>query len=137
VESGFDSLAESRKGAIGLMQLMPTTASRLAVDDPWDPEQNLDGGTRYLRQLLDRFEGSIELALAGYNAGPETVERYGGLPPYPETREYVRRVLSLYRGEAVSIPVSGGDFRMGRKTYVQRDSRGRILLTTSPSAARR
>lgn len=95
-ESGFDPNATSRAGARGLMQLMPQTAASLGVSDPYDPQQNIRGGVRYLRSLLDRF-GNVELAVAAYNAGPEAVERYGGVPPYSETENYVRNVLTSYR----------------------------------------
>ncbi|HTO71960.1 MAG TPA: transglycosylase SLT domain-containing protein [Myxococcota bacterium] len=96
-ESGFDPLALSRRGAQGLMQLMPDTAEQLGVDDAYDPWQNIDGGTRYLCELIDRFPGELELALAAYNAGPEAVRQYQGVPPYAETRGYVRRVLAYYK----------------------------------------
>ena len=90
-ESAFQPQAVSPKGAIGLMQLMPSTAKTLGVD-PHDPAQNVDAGTRYLRELLEKYAGGLRHALAAYNAGPATVEKYGGLPPYPETLNYIRRV---------------------------------------------
>ena len=96
-ESSFDATARSVKGAQGLMQLMPDTARRFGVADVWDPEQNIAGGTAYLRQLLDMFNGDLRLALAAYNAGEGAVERYGGVPPYQETRQYIDRVFSYYR----------------------------------------
>jgi soluble lytic murein transglycosylase-like protein len=91
-ESNFDPSARSDKNAQGLMQLIPATAERFGVQDAWDPEQNLRGGMAYLRWLLHRFDGNVSLALAGYNAGEEAVERYKGIPPYQETRDYVDRI---------------------------------------------
>ncbi|NPV87559.1 MAG: lytic transglycosylase domain-containing protein [Anaerolineae bacterium] len=96
-ESGFNAGAVSPSGAQGLMQLMPDTARELGVTDAFDPQQNVDGGVRYLRQLLDRYDGNVALALAAYNAGPGAVHAYGGIPPYRETQEYVGRVLQNYK----------------------------------------
>jgi hypothetical protein len=98
VESEFDPLAVSSKGAQGLMQLMPFTARQLGVTDPFDPRQNVIGGTQYLRMLLDTFQGDVALALAGYNAGPNAVSRFRGIPPFKETRNYVQKIQQLLGG---------------------------------------
>jgi hypothetical protein len=97
VESAFRPDAVSPKGARGVMQLMPRTAAELGVENPSDPAANLDGGARYLSQMLDLHGGDVSKALAAYNAGPEAVKRHGGVPPYRETREYIRRVIARWR----------------------------------------
>ncbi len=95
VESGGNQGAQSPAGAIGVMQLMPETAASLGIN-PYDKQQNIEGGAKYLRQMLDNFGGDVKKAVAAYNAGPNAVKKYGGVPPYPETQDYVDKVLDLY-----------------------------------------
>ncbi len=107
-ESNFDPQAVSRAGAKGLMQLMPGTAKALGVNDSFHPGENIEGGVRYLRYLLDLFSGNLQLALAAYNAGEEAVFQYQGVPPYPETRTYVQRVLQHFKNYSSAVPTKRG-----------------------------
>ncbi|MHB8800456.1 MAG: lytic transglycosylase domain-containing protein [Thermoanaerobaculia bacterium] len=111
IESNFNPRAVSRKGARGLMQLMPGTARRYGVRDSFDPYENIRGGTAYLSDLLGMFDGDLVRTLAAYNAGEGAVQRYRGVPPYPETREYVRRAMLVFGGSASGLPVLSGGFK--------------------------
>lgn len=107
-ESNFDPDAISKKGALGLMQLMPETARRMGVTDPFHPAENLEAGARHLRRLIDRYRGELTLALSAYNAGERAVDRYKGIPPFPETQNYVQKVLKAYGKEMSGQRSSGG-----------------------------
>jgi soluble lytic murein transglycosylase-like protein len=135
VESGFNASAVSNKGARGLMQLMPATAQRHGVKNVHDPAQNIAGGTKYLSHLLALFDGNLEKSLAAYNAGEGAVARYGGIPPYDETRDYVRKALTAYYGApykgGTAGSLSGG---FGRPVRVERDAKNRPVLTTARPA---
>ena len=96
-ESGFNEKATSKCGAMGLMQLMPGTAKALNVNDPYNARDNIEGGVKYLKSLMDRFDGDMKLALAAYNAGPNAVKKYNGVPPYNETQNYVKNIMSMYQ----------------------------------------
>jgi soluble lytic murein transglycosylase-like protein len=126
VESNFNPNAVSRKGAMGLMQLMPSTARQLKVKNPFDPEQNVDAGVRHLKQLLESYDGDIKLTLAAYNAGAGAVARSSGVPHYAETQNYVRRITNLYYG------VSDFNSRASRDpVIVQRDARGVLYISNT------
>jgi len=112
VESDFDSLARSSKGAQGLMQLMPDTARQLGVSNAFDPRQNIFAGVRYLRILLDMFQGDVALATAAYNGGATNVQRYGGIPPFKETRNYVAKIQSLLSGLGAPMAATGASAQM-------------------------
>ncbi len=134
VESNFNPNAVSRKGAIGLMQLMPSTARSLNVANPFDPEQNVDAGVRHLRQLLDSYGGNVRLSLAAYNAGSGAVARSAGVPHFRETQDYVRRITSLYSGGGTGSYVFGGpahDRAVHEQVHMQRDGRGVLYISNT------
>jgi soluble lytic murein transglycosylase-like protein len=130
VESNFNPNAVSRKGAMGLMQLMPQTARQLNVVNPFDPQQNVDAGVRHLKQLMESFGGDVRLSLAAYNAGAGAVTRSAGIPHYAETRNYVKRITTLYNGGADSAySILGNPMR--EPIRVQRDARGVLYFSNT------
>ena len=130
VESNFNPNAVSRKGAMGLMQLMPSTARSLNVSNPFDPQQNVDAGVRHLRRLLDSYGGDVRLSLAAYNAGSGAVARSAGVPHFRETQNYVRRITNLYSGGS-----EPGSYIFGNPVHepvhVQRDARGVLYISNT------
>ena len=130
VESNFNPNAVSRKGAMGLMQLMPSTARSLNVSNPFDPQQNVDAGVRHLRRLLDSYGGDVRLSLAAYNAGAGAVARSAGVPHFRETQNYVRRITNLYNGGS-----EPGSYIFGNPVHepvhVQRDARGVLYISNT------
>jgi soluble lytic murein transglycosylase-like protein len=140
VESAFQPRAVSRKGAQGLMQLMPDTAARFGVRDAFDPEQNVSAGTRYLARLLGVFGDDVTLACAAYNAGPNVVRRYGGVPPYRETQHYVARIRRLLARSGIHLPAPAGaqgaeaepPKKPGDIFYVWHDRKGILNVSQEP-----
>ncbi len=129
VESDYNAYALSRKGAMGLMQLMPQTAMNMNITNSFNPEENIDGGVRYLRYLLDRYEGNISLALAAYNSGESAVKRWGSIPPFKETQNYVKRILKIYNG------TGGNDPFIPQYTtiYMGYSEDGSLIITDNPA----
>jgi len=120
IESNYDPWAISPKGAMGLMQLMPTTAAQYGVKDIFDPRQNIEGGVRYLKDLIRLYQGRTDLVLAAYNAGQEAVKKFGGIPPYPETIKYIEKIKASYNKPVI---------RTRTRIYKFIDKKGRVVLT--------
>ena len=132
-ESNWNERAVSRKGAVGLMQLMPSTANDMNVRNPFDPEENIEGGVKYLRNLLEQFNGDLTLALAAYNAGPKRVDKFGVVPPITETKQYVKKVLSLYNSGSPYSPTVPNTGKEKRPDPIYKVSLqdGTVLFTNS------
>lgn len=125
-ESNYNEFAISTKGAVGLMQLMPETARDYGVENLYNPTENIEGGVRYLLDLMNYYDQNLSLSLAAYNAGPQAVEKYGGIiPPYPETKRYVRKVMAYYNQSKAAK-------RQRSKIYKFYDESGKVVLTNSP-----
>lgn len=124
-ESNYNEFAISSKGAVGLMQLMPETARDYGVKNLYNPTENIEGGVRYLKHLMDYYNRDLELSLAAYNAGPEAVAKYGGVPPYPETKRYIQKVKT-YLSQTKAIK------RRKSKIYKFYDESGKVVLTNNP-----
>jgi hypothetical protein len=131
VESNFNPNAVSRKGAMGLMQLMPSTARSLNVSNPFDPQQNVDAGVRHLRKLLDSYGGDVRLSLAAYNAGSGAVARSAGVPNFKETQNYVRRITTLYSGGGETLVTSRLKLQTREPVVVRRDARGVLNISNT------
>jgi soluble lytic murein transglycosylase-like protein len=129
-ESGFNAKAVSPKGARGLMQLMPATAKRLGVENSFDPEQNIQGGVKHFRSLMDTFKNDLELSLAAYNAGENLVQRLGRVPDIRETQEYVQTITSRYGKKSAEAPVEEGEYHPPAYRFV--DESGVLHLTNIP-----
>jgi soluble lytic murein transglycosylase-like protein len=125
-ESNYDPFAISSAGAMGLMQLMPATARQYGVNNVFDPTQNIEGGVRYLKDLVRLYNGQTRLVLAAYNAGQEAVRRYNGIPPYPETKSYIASIMKTYKKPTVSTK---------NPTFMVRDANGKPLLVNDPKDA--
>ena len=131
VESAYNPKAVSRKGAMGLMQLMPATARRLGVDDPFDPAQNVRGGMREFARLVNQYRGNLQFALAAYNAGEGAVSKYRGIPPYRETRNYVSRILTIYTGRPYRMT---GSYRVRPVRMLTDPVSGSTMITNQGSS---
>jgi soluble lytic murein transglycosylase-like protein len=118
-ESGYDPSIVSSKGAVGLMQLIPETAAKYGVQNVFDPAENIEAGARYIKDLMSLYQNDLRSVLAAYNAGPDALKKHNGIPPFPETKKYIRRVLNLYDGQGSA----------GGQLLTYRDSQGRMLLT--------